>query len=127
MHMVFRWMNCLLLRELPHRLVLRLWDALLCEEDGFESFHVYVCATLLVGFSDELVSLSFQVWWCRYRGLGGELTHSPPWTPMQELLMFLQSGVPEKLAAWRVPHIESLLGQAFINKSLFDDSPKHLQ
>ena len=62
MHLTFRWMNCLLLRELPHRLVLRLWDALLCEDDGFESFHVFVCATLLVGFSAELLSLpSMQV------------------------------------------------------------------
>lgn len=30
----FRWMNCLLMRELPFRLVIRLWDTCLAEQDG---------------------------------------------------------------------------------------------
>jgi len=61
MQLCFRWMNCLLLRELPHRLALRLWDTLLCEEDGFETFHVYVCATLMVEFADHVKTLDFAV------------------------------------------------------------------
>lgn len=30
----FRWMNCLLMRELPFHLVIRLWDTCLAERDG---------------------------------------------------------------------------------------------
>jgi len=52
----FRWMNCLLLRELPFYLILRLWDTYLCQglKDGFNIFHVYVCAAILLKFSKEL-------------------------------------------------------------------------
>ena len=38
MKFAFRWMNCFLLRELPLRAVVRLWDACLAEEGGFETF-----------------------------------------------------------------------------------------
>ena len=51
----FRWMNCLLLRELPLDTVVRLWDTLLAEDsNGFDTFHVYVCSALLAMFSDEV-------------------------------------------------------------------------
>jgi hypothetical protein len=30
----FRWCNCLLMRELPFRLVCRLWDTCIAERDG---------------------------------------------------------------------------------------------
>ena len=57
----FRWMNCLLLRELPLRAILRVWDTYLSEErSGFENFHVYVCAVLLKTFRDTLIELPFQ-------------------------------------------------------------------
>lgn len=56
----FRWMNCLLLRELPQRAVVRAWDTYLAEENGFESFHVYVSAALLCHFSSTLREMDFQ-------------------------------------------------------------------
>lgn len=56
----FRWMNCLLLRELSLNIVARLWDTYLSEESGFASFHVYVCAALLVSFSEELRAMSLE-------------------------------------------------------------------
>lgn len=57
----FRWMNCLLLRELPMRAILRVWDTYLSEErGGFESFHVYVCAVLLKTFRETLLTMPFQ-------------------------------------------------------------------
>lgn len=40
MQLFFRWMNCQLLRDLPHKLVIRLWDTLMSEEEGFEGFVV---------------------------------------------------------------------------------------
>ena len=43
----FRWMNNLLLRELPLNATIRLWDTYLSEPDGFNKFHLYVCAAFL--------------------------------------------------------------------------------
>lgn len=103
MHVTFRWMNCLLLRELPHHLVIRLWDSLLCEEDGFETFHVYVCASLFIKFSSDVVGLSFQ-----------------------EVVLFTQR-LPNLLARWARRDVEELLGQAFVYKSLYESAPRHLQ
>lgn len=56
----FRWMNCILMRELPFHLVVKLWDALLAKPDGISDLHVYVCAALLVRFSTELRSMDFE-------------------------------------------------------------------
>jgi len=33
-HFAFRWMNCLLMREIPFRLIVRIWDTCLAEKDG---------------------------------------------------------------------------------------------
>lgn len=33
-HLAFRWMNCLLMRELPFKLIIRVWDTCLAEKDG---------------------------------------------------------------------------------------------
>lgn len=41
----FRWMNCLLVRELPVSITIRLWDTYVAEgPTGFSDFHTYVCA-----------------------------------------------------------------------------------
>jgi hypothetical protein len=47
----FRWMNCLLMREIPLQCTVRLWDTYHSEADGFASFHLYVCAVFLQTFS----------------------------------------------------------------------------
>lgn len=97
----FRWMNCLLVRELKLHLVTRLWDTYLSEETGgFSSFHVYVCAAFLVSFSDELKRLNSE-----------------------QMIMFLQN-IPTK--DWGVDKAENLLSQAYVLQSLFDRSPAHL-
>ena len=36
----FRWMNCLLMREVPLRCAIRLWDTYHAEQDGFAQFHL---------------------------------------------------------------------------------------
>jgi hypothetical protein len=97
----FRWMNCLLLREIPLNAVIRLWDTYMAEPTGgFENFHVYVCAVLLKTFKDDLMSMQFQ-----------------------ELLMFLQE-LPT--TDWTEDQIEPILSQAYILSTLFDSSPSHL-
>ena len=59
----FRWMNCLLMREMPLRSTVRMWDTYLAEgsSEGFSEFHVYVCAAFLVKWSDQLQAQDFQV------------------------------------------------------------------
>ncbi|RCI08186.1 hypothetical protein L249_6327 [Ophiocordyceps polyrhachis-furcata BCC 54312] len=97
----FRWMNCLLMREISVQNTIRMWDTYLAEEQGFSEFHLYVCAALLVKWSDKLVKMDFQ-----------------------EIMMFLQS-LPTK--AWTEKDIELLLSEAFIWQSLYKGSAAHLK
>jgi len=97
----FRWMNCLLVRELPLPCVIRLWDTYIAEpSEGFSSFHVYVCAVFLIYWSPQLKQMDFQ-----------------------QLMLFMQKIPTEK---WRNGDIETLLAEAYVLKSLFHSSPKHL-
>ena len=64
MQFSFRWMNCLLMRELSIKSTIRMWDTYMAEEQGFSDFHLYVCAAFLVKWSEQLVKMDFQV--CRF-------------------------------------------------------------
>lgn len=97
----FRWMNCLLMRELPFHLIVRVWDTYLAETDGFATFHVYVCAALLVSFSEELQDMDFQ-----------------------DLVMFLQNLPTE---SWTNREIDVILSQAYMWRTIFGAAPSHLQ
>ncbi|PSN61552.1 RabGAP/TBC [Corynespora cassiicola Philippines] len=97
----FRWMNCLLMREISVKNTIRMWDTYLAEEDGFSSFHLYVCAAFLVKWSDQLRKMDFQ-----------------------EIMMFLQA-LPTR--QWTEKDIELLLSEAFIWQSLFRGSSAHLK
>ncbi|TWU71310.1 GTPase-activating protein [Metarhizium rileyi] len=97
----FRWMNCLLMREISVKNIIRMWDTYLAEEQGFSEFHLYVCAALVVKWSDKLVKMDFQ-----------------------EIMMFLQS-LPTK--TWTEKDIELLLSEAFIWQSLYKGSAAHLK
>lgn len=96
----FRWMNCLLLREFELRCVIRLWDTYISEKDGFEGFHVYVCAAFLCQFSPQLQAMNFD-----------------------ELLGFMQK-IPTQ--DWTDTEVEMLLSQAFVLSTLFGGSDAHL-
>lgn len=50
----FQWMHCLLTRELPFHLAVRLWDTYLAIGQSFYEFHVYICCALLTELSKEL-------------------------------------------------------------------------
>lgn len=97
----FRWMNCLLMREISVKNTIRMWDTYLAEEEGFSSFHLYVCAAFLVKWSDQLQKMDFQ-----------------------EIMMFLQA-LPTR--EWTEKDIELLLSEAFIWQSLFRGSAAHLK
>lgn len=74
----FRWMNCMLMRELSVKNTIRMWDTYMvsfiqpCADyqltvlqaegtAGFSEFHLYVCAAFLVKWSEQLLKMDFQV------------------------------------------------------------------
>ena len=80
MQFAFRWMNCLLMREISVQNTIRMWDTYLvswrlsvvravsflsCEQaegtDAFSQFHLYVCSAFLVRWSKKLQDMDFQV------------------------------------------------------------------
>ncbi|XP_029993646.1 TBC1 domain family member 22B isoform X2 [Sphaeramia orbicularis] len=76
----FRWMNNLLMRELPLRCTIRLWDTYQAEAEGFSHFHLYVCAAFLIEWRKEILSMvDFQVL-LLYHLLGTTLKHTTNWT-----------------------------------------------
>ncbi|KAG0936957.1 hypothetical protein G6F29_010193 [Rhizopus arrhizus] len=99
----FRWMNCLLMRELPLRSTIRMWDTYLAEgsSEGFSEFHVYVCAAFLVKWSNQLQKLDFQ-----------------------GIMIFLQQ-LPTQ--GWQKRDVELLLSEAYMWKTLFHNAPNHLK
>ena len=58
-----RWVNCLLLREVPFHLGFRLWDTYLAEGRGMKEFLVYVAASFLLHWGPALQNADFQVIW----------------------------------------------------------------
>ncbi|KAK6199433.1 rab-GTPase-TBC domain-containing protein [Scheffersomyces amazonensis] len=98
----FRWMNCLLMRELSVGLIIRMWDTYLSETPlGFNNFHVYVCAAFLIKFSNDLKERDFQ-----------------------EILLFLQN---PPTTYWKEKDIELMLSEAFIWQSLYKNASAHLK
>lgn len=96
----FRWVNCLLLRELPFPVcVLRVWDTYLAEGPKFCDFLVYVCASLLVHWSDRLRRLDFQ-----------------------GIILFLQR-LPT--TDWTEQDVEIVLSRAHMWSILFDRAKSH--
>lgn len=58
----FRWMNNLLMRELPLLCTVRLWDTCLAQSNGFADFHLYTCAAFLLKWRTPLLrQTDFQV------------------------------------------------------------------
>lgn len=58
----FQWLHCMLTRELPGHLVLRLWDTYLAiGPEGFRAFHLFVCSALLQDIRKELLGAPFDV------------------------------------------------------------------
>ncbi|KAK7005774.1 rab-GTPase-TBC domain-containing protein, partial [Favolaschia claudopus] len=100
MQFAFRWMNCLLMREISVRNTIRMWDTYLAEgPDAFSQFHLYVCSAFLVKWSDKLRQMDFQ-----------------------GIIMFLQS-LPTQ--DWGDHEIEMLLSEAFVLNSIWHNAQSH--
>ena len=102
---VFRWMNNLLLRELPLRATIRLWDTYLAEKDGFSKFHLYVCAAFLIRWKQDLSQRNdFQVRGFFFLGIKSRI-----WARISVfrfLNNFLNLCVTNCLSSFYVPKIE---------------------
>ena len=97
MQFSFRWMNCLLMREMSVKSIIRIWDTYLAEgADSFAGFHPFVCAVFLHRWREALLTMDFQ-----------------------GMIMFLQS-LPTQ--HWSDKDAEMLLSEAFMYKSLFGNS-----
>ncbi|KAM6976981.1 TBC1 domain family member 22B [Aplochiton taeniatus] len=96
----FRWMNNLLMRELPLRCTIRLWDTYQAEAEGFSHFHLYVCAAFLMEWRKEILSM----------------------VDFQGLLMLLQN-LPT--IHWGNEEVGLLLAEAYRLKYMFADAPNH--
>lgn len=102
MQFAFRWMNCLLMRELSLNSIVRLWDTYLAETgNGFDSFHIYVCTSFLVSWSKTLRE-----------------------KPFQDLITFLQQLPTQN---WTDRDVEMLVSQAFVLQTQFQSSKAHLR
>ncbi|KAA1476071.1 RabGAP/TBC [Dentipellis sp. KUC8613] len=100
MQFAFRWMNCLLMREISVKNTIRMWDTYLSEgPEAFSQFHLYVCSAFLVRWSDKLREMDFQ-----------------------GIIMFLQS-LPTQ--DWGDHEIEMLLSQAFVLNSIWHNAQSH--
>ncbi|KAL5632160.1 hypothetical protein ACGC1H_000240 [Rhizoctonia solani] len=100
MQFAFRWMNCLLMRELSVKNTIRMWDTYLAEgTDSFSQFHLYVCSAFLVKWSERLKNMDFQ-----------------------EIIIFLQS-LPTQ--DWTDYEIELLLSEAFLLSSVWHNAQSH--
>lgn len=101
LHFSFRWMNNLLMRELPLAASIRLWDTYWSETDGFFLLHLYVCAALLNRFSDDILSKkSFTT-----------------------VMTFLQNLPCDNFSD---DDVSQLLSEAYQLKYMFGDAPHHL-
>ncbi|KIK92135.1 hypothetical protein PAXRUDRAFT_830234 [Paxillus rubicundulus Ve08.2h10] len=100
MQFAFRWMNCLLMREISVQNTTRMWDTYLAEgADAFSQFHLYVCSAFLVKWSTKLREMDFQ-----------------------GIIMFLQSPPTQD---WGDHEIELLLSEAFVLNSIWQNAQSH--
>lgn len=101
MQFAFRWMNCLLMRELSVKNTIRMWDTYLSEgSNAFSEFHIYVCCAFLTSWSEKLRAMDFQ-----------------------GIIMFLQS-LPTQ--TWGDHEIEVLLAEAYVLSSVWHNAQSHI-
>lgn len=96
----FRWVNCLLIREVPFPLAARLWDTYLAEGSRLKGFLVYIAAAFLLSWSSHLLTMSFQ-----------------------DIVMFLQRPAT---TGWGEADVESILARAYLWRASFEEARSHL-
>ena len=96
--MCFRWFHNFLLRETSVNHIIRMWDTYLSSvPSGFESFHIFVCAAIIVQDSEKLKSMS-----------------------LEDIFQYIQSMNYDG-------DVDVLLSQAYVLSTLFDGNEAHLE
>jgi hypothetical protein len=97
----FRWMNCLLVREVPIEMALRLWDLYVAYPTKISTTHVYVCAAFLGSLSARLCGI-----------------------PREQFVVLMQRLAQEE---WPKDTMDVVLAQAYVYEKMFAGAPSHLQ
>lgn len=98
MQIVIRWVFCLLVREFPLKLGMRLFDTYMSDDEGFTALHCYVCLVLLTKWSAKIKKM-----------------------PFNDMMIFLQN-LPTK--DWGEDDINMIIAEAYVYKSMFDSDTK---
>jgi hypothetical protein len=94
---LFRWINCLFVREFSGTLVLRVWDACIADEQGFRDLCVYVSLAMLTGFRVALLEAADAV----------------------EVMQVFRTSPS---LSWDVVDVETMLAEAFVLKSVWEQA-----
>ena len=95
-----RWLFSLLIREFPLRVAIRLFDTYNSDENGFSVLHLYVCAAILLKWSIKLKKMN-----------------------LDNIMVFLQD-LPTK--QWSDQDLEVILAEAYVFKTLYEDTTGHM-
>jgi len=95
----FRWMNCLLMREIPIAAIIRLLDTYTSEDD-FATFHIYLCSAFLKYWSPVIKTLN----------------------EFSQFMVFIQN-LPTEY--WKEEEISLLLSEAYVYKTLYHEAHGH--
>ncbi|KAL0235306.1 hypothetical protein GEMRC1_001888 [Eukaryota sp. GEM-RC1] len=98
----FRWMSCLLFRELPYEFILRLVDTYL-SEDNFLTFHICVCVAVIQHLKTDLLAMDFPT-----------------------AIMYLQD-LKSVSSHWPLTLFEEILSQAFVIHCQYAGRLTHLK
>jgi hypothetical protein len=96
----FRWVYCLLVREFPLKLAIRLFDTYISDDRGFTVLHSYICIAIILKWSKKLKKMRFN-----------------------DLILFLQR-IPTN--EWVDQDIDMLIAEAYVFRTLYEDSCGHL-
>mmetsp|Transcript_34244 Transcript_34244/g.39947 ORF Transcript_34244/g.39947 Transcript_34244/m.39947 type:complete len:416 (+) Transcript_34244:31-1278(+) len=99
MQIVIRWVFCLLIREFPLKLAMRLFDTYISDDEGFTQLHSYISVVLLTKWSPKIKKMQFH-----------------------EIMLFLQN-LPTK--EWSEQDINMVIAEAYVYKSMFEFDTKH--
>lgn len=94
-----RWVFCLLIREFPLKLAIRLFDTYISDDEGFTNLHCYISVVLLTKWSPKLKKMQFH-----------------------EIMLFLQN-IPTK--EWSEADINMVIAEAYVYKSMFEFDTTH--
>jgi hypothetical protein len=92
-NMYFKWVTCLLLRQLSVRMGLRLFDTYIADENNYFNFIMYILAAIVLKFSRKLKKMRFE-----------------------EMMVF-QQNMPTK--EWREEELSIVIAEAYVYQSYF--------